>query len=370
LRFDDMLGTVLARPRESASARIATWRQLVDILAQRRGDENSAAIDAAYAVLDELRLEVPREVRGEAASAITGRRIPRRMIAYFAEEPAALSAPMLIAARMEADDWIALLPAMPSASRSILRHRRDLDQAVMQALASFGSTDFVIPGEIGVATIADDLSIADEFSAAAELPPVDAEDVMRRDPALQRGEAQIRELVARIEAFRKRAVPTARPAVPMPSESVAASSVEWPRLETFRWETGADGVVLWVEGAPREALIGQSIALASSGGDAGVDAQASGAFSRRAPFRDARLWIAGVGTVAGDWRISAVPFFDPIDGRFLGYRGTARRPRIDETAAPGAAGMLSSQGLYGPIRSASWFMSCAPRSTPSSALPR
>src|SRR6476646_8711762 len=91
LRFDDMLQTVLARPRETASARIATWRQLVDILAQRRGDETHETVDAASRLLDELRPEIPREVRGEAASAIAGRRIPRRMMAYFAAEPAALS---------------------------------------------------------------------------------------------------------------------------------------------------------------------------------------------------------------------------------------------------------------------------------------
>src|SRR4051812_37013908 len=146
LRFDDMLETVLARPRETASSRIAAWRQLVDILAQRRGEENSAAVDAAYGLLDELRPAIPREVRSGAANAIAGRRIPRRMMAYSAAEPAALSAPMLSAARLDAEDWLALLPAMPSASRSILRHRRDLDEIVVQALASFGSTDFVIAG--------------------------------------------------------------------------------------------------------------------------------------------------------------------------------------------------------------------------------
>src|SRR5580765_3522133 len=101
LRFDDMLETVLTRPRETASARIAAWRQLVDILAQRRGEENGEAVDAAYALLDELRPDIPREVRGEAANALAGRRVPRRMMAYFAGEPAALSAPMLSAARMD-----------------------------------------------------------------------------------------------------------------------------------------------------------------------------------------------------------------------------------------------------------------------------
>jgi hypothetical protein len=420
LYFDDMLGTVLARPRHTAAARITTWRQLVDILARDRGETESAAVDAGYALLHELRTEISREVRREAVGTLAGRRIPRRMIAYFAEEPAALAAPMLSAANMDPEDLIALLPAMPSASRSVLRQRRDLDDSVLQALASFGSTDFVIPAEIAVKVndtevLADPVEVqvgpvetpespaeveaapaetpaeaeaapaeaaaepdaapaeaptvseaipaeapiepeaspaeapavpVEAVTSPAELPTIGAEEVVRRDPALQRGEAQIRELVARIEAFRKRAIPLAMPAQPMPTESVASDSFQWPRLEDFRWETGADGVILWVEGVPREALIGQSIALASSGGDAGVDAQASGAYARRAPFRDARLWIAGAGPASGDWRISAVPFFDAGDGRFLGYRGTARRPRIDETAVAAPA-IPASQGLYG-----------------------
>jgi signal transduction histidine kinase len=36
----------------------------------------------------------------------------------------------------------------------------------------------------------------------------------------------------------------------------------------------------------------------------------------------------------GDWLISAIPVFDPANGRFTGYRGTARRPRVDERAEP------------------------------------
>jgi signal transduction histidine kinase len=63
-----------------------------------------------------------------------------------------------------------------------------------------------------------------------------------------------------------------------------------------------------------------------------VDGQAAGAFEKRAPFRDARFNVAGNGPAAGDWRISGVPYFDARRGSFLGYRGTARRPRLDEIA--------------------------------------
>jgi signal transduction histidine kinase len=37
------------------------------------------------------------------------------------------------------------------------------------------------------------------------------------------------------------------------------------------------------------------------------------------------LTVPGDGLVAGDWKISGVPAFDPADGRFRGYRGIALR---------------------------------------------
>src|SRR5262249_34015456 len=43
------------------------------------------------------------------------------------------------------------------------------------------------------------------------------------------------------------------------------------------------------------------------------------------------------GLVAGEWKISGVPAFDPADGRFRGYRGIALRdlpPPADRAAAP------------------------------------
>jgi signal transduction histidine kinase len=76
-----------------------------------------------------------------------------------------------------------------------------------------------------------------------------------------------------------------------------------------------------------------------------VDGQAAGAFEKRAPFRDARFSVPGSGAASGDWRISGVPFFDPGSGQFLGYRGNARRPRVDEVARPDAA--RQTPGLFG-----------------------
>ncbi len=63
----------------------------------------------------------------------------------------------------------------------------------------------------------------------------------------------------------------------------------------------------------------------------------------RAPFRDAALRLRGEGPVAGEWKISGVPAFEPRDGRFAGYRGIALRE-----AAPAPLSASPSEFLADP----------------------
>jgi signal transduction histidine kinase len=118
------------------------------------------------------------------------------------------------------------------------------------------------------------------------------------------------------------------------------------RVGSFRFETGADGAILWVAEAPRGPLIGLPLTVPADPFDRAAGGIASGAVRRRAPFRDVRLSVAGVGPAAGEWRVSAVPFHDPVDNRFIGYRGTARRfgPQ-DGARLGGIAGGLPSDPL-------------------------
>lgn len=153
------------------------------------------------------------------------------------------------------------------------------------------------------------------------------------NPAIASSQQHIRDLVARVEAHRTRGGEGLPP-------------VEEGQTGAFRWESGTDGVMLWVEGGAREPLVGHSIASAADSASFGVDGHAAGAFRKRAPFRDARFRVAGHGGVAGDWRISGVPFFNPAGGQFLGYRGSARRPRVDEAATPVAA-TTEDGGVFG-----------------------
>ena len=140
------------------------------------------------------------------------------------------------------------------------------------------------------------------------------------------GTFEIAEVVARIDAFwrhREATGPVEHPA-PRPADE-------------FRFETDAKGMIRWVEGVSRAPLVGVSLDSQSAPGlpdGSRVDGVAAGAFRRRAGFSNARLAIEGESDAAGDWLISAIPVFDPSNGRFTGYRGTARRPRADERAEP------------------------------------
>ena len=160
------------------------------------------------------------------------------------------------------------------------------------------------------------------------------------------GEGQIRAIITRIARFRKG------------RDGSSLLDVQPVRVTSFRFETGTDGVIRWVDGAPRGPLVGETIAVPATG-TFGVDAQAPGAFRRRAPFRDARLLVAGNSGVAGEWRFAGVPVFAPEDGRFLGYRGIARRPTAEERAerTPPMAGSMAAASR--PIRCASWSMNSA-----------
>ena len=138
------------------------------------------------------------------------------------------------------------------------------------------------------------------------------------------GPFQISELVARIAAYQRQ----------RDAASAEAGGPASVRAEAFRFETDSAGIVRWVDGVSRAPLIGLSLDLASLPGGSRVDGVASGAFRSRAGFSNARLVVDGTSDAGGDWRITAIPLFDPLTGRFTGYRGTARRPRPDEQASP------------------------------------
>jgi signal transduction histidine kinase len=253
----------------------------------------------------------------------------------------------------------------------VLRNRRDLGPVVKRALEIYGPIDFVLSDESepweeaidpvtelepewlapedSVGTVQsgtnEDIDSAESIAPpepSAQIPDMDQGDltlVRVPEPALTlpepdvaiaeggpvdaEGPFEIAEVVARIDAFWRDREETG----PRPLRAL-------PRADNFRFETDAQGVIRWVAGVSRSPIVGISLDFQGVAEGRHVDGIASGAFRRRASFSTARMTIGGDSDAAGDWLISAVPVFDPANGRFTGYRGTARRPRTDERAEP------------------------------------
>ena len=298
MRFDDRLLTVLNQPAEDRHDAAVRWRQLVDLVARAGANSASPVISEA---LDAIRAEAPRveeSVRAATARAVAAVPLPLALLEYFASDSLSVAAPVLAAATLDARQWRALLAVADEETRAFIVTLHP-DLRPEPALESAGAQP--VP------------AMADAATAGPAPPPSAA------SPSLQ-------DVIDRIE--RRRLLRSAEEAEPRISEPAATGS---PAL--FRWESGPGGEIAWVEGAPRGPLIGRSIARQQENDGDRVDADVIRAFAKRAPFRDASLRVGGAGPVAGEWRISGIPAFEPSDGRFAGYRGVALR----DTPAPAPA---------------------------------
>ena len=296
MRFDDRLMTVLDQPATDPHDRAVRWRQLVDLVARAGGQADNPLVEQALHLIRSDRPLVDDSLRAAAARAVAALPLPYELVALFASDAMAVSAPILAAAQLERDDWQKLLAVADEETRRfILTLHPDLPlppRATEEPHVEQPEEQDAQPGE--------------------EAPPVPS----------------ISDVVARIERLRRGRAEAAAGA-----DEAAAAAAGAPTL--FRWECGPSGEIVWVEGAPRGSLIGRSIARAEEG--EGVEQEVERAFAMRSPFRDARFLLPGEGALAGEWKISGVPAFEPSDGRFAGYRGIALRE---------AGGALDS-GRYG-----------------------
>ena len=301
MRFDDRLLTVLNQPAEDRHDAAVRWRQLVDLVARAGSSSASPVVAEALEAIRREAPEVEEPLRAAAARAVAALPLPLGLLEYFASDSLTVSAPVLAAATLDPRQWAALHDAADVETRAFIEtlHPEIRTEA---------------RGEV-------------EEPTAAAVGAVQPAPAAALAPALERpaSSPSLHDVVERIERRRRQRSGAAAQA----ASSIAANAGS-PAL--FRWECGPGGEIAWVEGAPRGALIGRSIARpVDSEGDR-IDQDVVRAFAMRAPFRDAVLQIAGAGAVAGEWKISGVPAFEAADGRFAGYRGVALR----DTAPPAA----------------------------------
>ena len=306
MRFDDRLTTVLAQPAEDAHDRAVRWRQLVELLARARSEIDS---DAARRALDEVReqaSQVDEQVRAGAARAIAGLRLPFELIAIFAADKLPVAAPVLAAAQLSEEQWRELHRA---AGHDVKGFILSLHPEAAASAGEPAKAETRPPAATGT------------LPTAASAPP----------PGEDKAIPSISELVARIERLRRARESVApAPAPPLADTAPAHSGA----AAMFRWEASPSGEIRWVQGVPRGALVGRSLVNAA---DEGFDERVGRAFAIRAPFRDASFVIAREGVLAGEWRVSGVPAFQPADGRFAGYRGVAVRQRASDPIPAAAA---------------------------------
>jgi hypothetical protein len=305
VRFDDRLLTVLNQPAGDRHDAAVRWRQLVDLVARAGPNSSSPVVAEALESIRSEALKVDESLRAAAARAVAALPLPLGLLECFAADRLAVSAPVLAAASLDAGQWRTLLASADEETRRFVETlhpelaQREPDRAT-EALVERAEPE----------------------------PYVERSPAKRPAAPAPAAGTSLSDVVARIERRRR----SREQQAPANGPSVAPGA---PAL--FRWECGPSGDIAWIDGAPRGALIGRSIATGRDRSGEGVDEEVARAFAVRAPFRDALLSVAGDGLASGEWKISGVPAFEPSDGRFAGYRGVAMRDLPPASAQPSVA---------------------------------
>ena len=289
LRFDDRLKTVMTQPVADAHDRTVRWRQIVDLLSRPHDGLDPALFDGALTMIRSGLKSVPLKIRAATARSIAGRPADARLLAIFAADKLEVAAPLIASAQLDDAGWALL------------------DGAASAEVAAFIHSIRGISDVPALATPAKE--------TAAEPPAAPLEPADEHAPS-------IGEMVARIERLKSK---RGEPGEAGEPDEVLPPAPEWtaptppanPSL--FRWECDASGQIGWVDGAPRGALIGRSLP-----GEDGADRRLIRAFADRMPFDGTPLSLPEA-ALPGEWTLSGIPAFSPVDGRFLGYRGIARR---------------------------------------------
>lgn len=314
MRFDDRLETTLRQADDEGIGLSAKWQQLVDILAQNPSDFDPAAVAFGLQKVRQFMDIVPATVREQCVRALSGRLCSAPLLLLLSGDVPAVAAAAVSGARLEDMEWADIVPHMSTRARGFLRNRRDIGPMTLSALRIWSSADFVLP------------------------PDKAKEDAVVVAPQ----GVQIRDIVERIEKLRSER--EQHEAAKLVGEARQLAPISEP-IDEIRFETDEYGTISWIEGAPAGAVVGVDIAEPAFDEGPGPDAYGAAAFRQKMPLENARMRLCGAPAIAGDWRINAAPFFEPVSGRFNGYRGILRRPNIAEVAHFSGGGSNDAENI-------------------------
>ena len=308
MQFDDRLATVLRHRAAGERAAKTQFRQLLDLLGNRRAGRDESMLAAAWLRLAALGEAIAPYERAEMIREPGLRFRNPELALHLAEDEPEVAAAALGVAQLSVEDWEALIPRLPIRARGFLRLRRDLPVPTQELLERLGIRDRALPRPDADGAL--DLA---EQAIPGPVPsrPIPANDY--GDDEAPTEASEIGALVRRIEAFRKhragRANGEEAPLLPLEERE---SAVAW--LSGFAFTTDAEGRIDWADPAAAAMVVGAMLPPGSAEARLHL------------PLVNLSVDWEGAPAVSGKWVIDAAPRFSEIGGRFMGYAGRFRRP--------------------------------------------
>lgn len=312
LRFDDRLNTVLKGSLPEGLAAALQWRQVADLLAQKPGDLANEDVQMGLTRLRDLHDRVSESDRLSAVEALDGRLRSAPLLVYLCADQDSICDAAIVGADLSEESLADVFPQLSARAQSRLKSTGQFVEKQREA-------------EVPIAIYAQD-----------HLPASDSQTVTDLDPSPESGKgegeetaenSQISALVDKIADYQKnRSSEAAR----LPREDEQVTALAAAPANEINFETDETGTIIWTEGSPKGAIIGVTIAQPTFDDGPGPDAYGAAAFRQRMPLENARMRLCGAQSVAGDWRMRAIPYFSEDSGRFKGYRGIMRRPNAAE----------------------------------------
>lgn len=345
--IDDRLETVLRTNVAGKAGARTQLRQLVDLLGAVPlagwAPQHARALERADTLAAMLSDEECAAVLRSAShrSAV--------LVYHFAHCGPRTASAIIASARLEEQDWLALIPRLPTTARGFLRHRTGLGDNVRALLSRLGIDDFLLPRPVTakpVAATQDAIAPATpkapEESRPATEPAIVPDDTKTTDPA-RRAEEGIGAIVRRIEDFRRKrearladdagsaraemATGTASgPSGIAPLLPFVDQRQPSPALPAFiDIRTDAQGVVTQASIDPAGMVIGSRPFAVDPGNPLRCARPMADAFRQRQPVVAGRVVIEAAQGISGIWHVDGTPCFTSDGGRFAGYLLRLRR---------------------------------------------
>jgi signal transduction histidine kinase len=343
--FDDRLATVLRHRATSERGARTQFRQLLDLLGNRKHGRDDSLLAAAWLRLGALGEQIPADERARIIREPSWRFRNAQLAAHLAEDEPQVASAALQRAELTEAEWTALIPRMPIRARGLLRNRRDLPDDAQRLLDQLGIHDRGLPQPVVEADRVEDDQIIELEVEAPPLPDAGPKPgaeqpaaPTRPRPSVATGSDEksvIAATIERIAQFRRdHAAPSTddlSPRLPLGEKT----SEPHHDVTGFAFESDAQGRIIWADASVAPMIIGQRLTdprYLDKGSPADPIATA---FGQQQPIERAARVLEGAEAIRGEWIVDAHPRFSRSGGRFHGYVGRFRRP-FDPSRASGA----------------------------------